>query len=134
MNSEDTSLNFNSIRHRSIESAIRHRSIESATNTNLVININLNMFHLQFNSIIFIIFGIIFEMVGSLLINMNDGIIKYFGFALLIIGVILIFILSIEETITMIIGVLFRKIISIIFRNISLVLRGVLLIIGKILF
>ena len=125
MNLEDTSLNFNSI---------RHRSIESATNTNLVININLNMFHLKFNSIIFIIFGIIFEMVGSLLINMNDGIIKYFGFALLIIGVILIFILSIEEMITMIIGVLFRKIISIIFGNISLVLRGVLLTIGKILF
>ena len=134
MNSEDTSLNFNSIRHRSIESAIRHRSIESATNTNLVININLNMFHSTFNSIIFIIFGIIFEIVVRLLINMNDGIIKYFGFALLIIGVILMFILSIEETITMIIGVLFRKIISIIFRNISLVLRGVLLIIGKILF
>ena len=134
MNLEDTSLNFNSIRHRSIESAIRHRSIESATNTNLVININLNMFHSTFNSIIFKIFGIIFENVVRLLINMNDGIIKYFGFALLIIGVILIFILSIEEMITMIIGVLFRKIISIIFGNISLVLRGVLLRIGKILF
>ena len=125
MNLEDTSLNFNSIRHRSIESAIRHRSIESATNTNLVININLNMFHSTFNSIIFKIFGIIFEIVVRLLINMNDGIIKYFGFALLIIGVILIFILSYEETITMIIGVLFSNIRSIIFRNISLVLRGV---------
>jgi hypothetical protein len=116
MNLEDTSVNFNSI---------KHRSIESATKSNLVIKINLNMFHLTFNSIKFIIFGIIFEIVVRLLINMNDGIIKYFGFALLIIGVILIFILSIEETITMIIGVLFRKIISIIFRNISLVLRGV---------
>ena len=125
MNLEDTSLNFNSI---------RHRSIESATKSNLVIKINLNMFHLTFNSIKFIIFGIIFENVVRLLINMNDGIIKYFGFALLIIGVILIFILSIEEMITMIIGVLFRKIISIIFGNISLVLRGVLLTIGKILF
>ena len=125
MNLEDTSVNFNSI---------KHRSIESATKSNLVIKINLNMFHLTFNSIKFIIFGIIFEIVVRLLINMNDGIIKYFGFALLIIGVILIFILSIEEMITMIIGVLFRKIISIIFGNISLVLRGVLLIIGKILF
>ena len=125
MNLEDTSVNFNSI---------KHRSIESATKSNLVIKINLNMFHSTFNSIIFKIFGIIFEIVVRLLINMNDGIIKYFGFALLIIGVILIFILSIEEMITMIIGVLFRKIISIIFGNISLVLRGVLLIIGKILF
>ena len=125
MNLEDTSVNFNSI---------KHRSIESATKSNLVIKINLNMFHLTFNSIKFIIFGIIFENVVRLLINMNDGIIKYFGFALLIIGVILIFILSIEEMITMIIGVLFRKIISIIFGNISLVLRGVLLTIGKILF
>ena len=125
MNLEDTSVNFNSI---------KHRSIESATKSNLVIKINLNMFHLTFNSIKFIIFGIIFEIVVRLLINMNDGIIKYFGFALLIIGVILIFILSIEEMITMIIGVLFRKIISIIFGNISLVLRGVLLTIGKILF
>ena len=131
---EDTSDNFNFMRHRSIESAIRHRSIESATNTNLVININLNMFHSTFNSIIFKIFGIIFEIVVRLLINMNDGIIKYFGFALLIIGVILIFILSYEETITMIIRVLFINIISIIFGNISLVLRGVLLTIGKILF
>jgi len=125
MNLEDTSVNFNSI---------KHRSIESATKSNLVIKINLNMFHLTFNSIKFIIFGIIFEIVVRLLINMNDGIIKYFGFALLIIGVILIFISSIEEMITMIIGVLFRKIISIIFGNISLVLRGVLLTIGKILF
>ena len=106
--------------------SIKHRSIESATNTDLVIN----MFHLTFKSKRFIIFGIIFDLVG-LLFNMYDGIIKYFGYVLLLISGILIFIQSNVGIITIIIGVLLIIIISIIFGFILLFLG--LLIIGIIL-
>ena len=106
--------------------SIKHRSIESATNTDLVIN----MFHLTFKSKRFMFFGIIFDLVG-LLFNMYDGIIKYFGYVLLLISGILIFMQSNVGIITIIIGVLLIIIISIIFGFILLFLG--LLIIGIIL-
>ena len=113
---EEETGNFNTI---------RHRSIESATNTDLVIN-------LTFKSKRFIFFGLIYVIIGSLLIKKDDGVIKYFGFTLLIIREILIFKQLIVAIITIIIGVLLIYV-STIFGIILLVLGGVLLIIGIIL-
>jgi len=76
---EKETSNFNSI---------RHRSIESATNTDLVINFpNVN-----YKSKILPIFGIIFVIIGSLSIIMLEGKIQFCGYFFLFIGGIFIII------------------------------------------
>ena len=76
---EEETSNFNSI---------NHRSIESATKTGLVINFS----NVNNKSKILLIFGIILLIIGSLLIIMLEGKKQFWGYLILSIGVIFIII------------------------------------------
>ena len=74
---EDSTTNFDSI---------KHRSIVSASGSNLVINIS----NLIFLPIILIIVGIIIVIIGTFLNKVKSSVIKYIGYISLVVGGLLL--------------------------------------------